>query len=472
MTTTFQNLSDFSNLSNLLPMLTSKNPTTEQILAEFDELTDEELDAKLALAETTFAAWRKTSFEERANLFLKLAELFKTRGTEIGKLATLEMGKPLSQAIAEVEKCATVCEYYAANASTILAPTAIASDASESYVTFDPTGAILAVMPWNFPFWQVMRYAAPALMAGNVGLLKHASNVPQCSEALEDLFLEAGFPVGVFQNLLIGSAKVERVIRHKIVQGVALTGSEYAGSKVASLAGSLIKKTVLELGGSDPFIVLADADIENAAKMAAKARFQNNGQSCIAAKRFIVVDEVFDQFLAAFKQNVEALIVGDPMNLETNVGPMVNDQARSEIEKQVLDSVALGVVVETGGTKLDRTGFYFAPTILSNVKIGMPAYSDELFGPVASVIRVKDIDEAIHVANDTVFGLGSSVWTSDMEIAKKIAAQIRAGSVFINGMVKSDSRLPFGGTGVSGYGRELSDYGIKEFVNVKTVWIK
>ncbi|MCX6714225.1 MAG: NAD-dependent succinate-semialdehyde dehydrogenase [Candidatus Uhrbacteria bacterium] len=452
--------------------LTSTNPTTGNMLKEYPELTDTELDEKLTLAESQFVSWKKTSFEERANLFLTLAGLFKSRGTEIGTLATQEMGKPLAQAIAEVEKCASVCEYYAHHAATILAETSIASDASESYVRFDPTGAVLAVMPWNFPFWQVMRFAAPALMAGNVGLLKHASNVPQCSEALEDLFLEAGFPVGVFQNLLIGSAKVERVIRHNIVQGVALTGSEFAGSKVAALAGSLIKKTVLELGGSDPFIVLEDADIETTAAAAVKARFQNNGQSCIAAKRFIIVDAVYDAFLSAFKTNVEALVIGDPMDLTTAIGPMVNNSSRAEIEKQVADSVALGAVIETGGAYLERPGFYFAPTILSNVKSGMPAYHDELFGPVASVIRVKDAEEAIHVANDTVFGLGSSIWTKNLELAKELAPRIRAGSVFVNGMVKSDVRLPFGGTGISGYGRELSSYGILEFVNIKTVWVK
>lgn len=452
--------------------LTSTNPTTGNMLKEYPELTDTELDEKLTLAESQFVSWKKTSFEERANLFLTLAGLFKSRGTEIGTLATQEMGKPLAQAIAEVEKCASVCEYYAHHAATILAETSIASDASESYVRFDPTGAVLAVMPWNFPFWQVMRFAAPALMAGNVGLLKHASNVPQCSEALEDLFLEAGFPVGVFQNLLIGSAKVERVIRHNIVQGVALTGSEFAGSKVAALAGSLIKKTVLELGGSDPFIVLEDADIETTAAAAVKARFQNNGQSCIAAKRFIIVDAVYDAFLSAFKTNVEALVIGDPMDLTTAIGPMVNNSSRAEIEKQVADSVALGAVIETGGAYLERPGFYFAPTILSNVKSGMPAYHDELFGPVASVIRVKDAKEAIHVANDTVFGLGSSIWTKNLELAKELAPRIRAGSVFVNGMVKSDVRLPFGGTGISGYGRELSSYGILEFVNIKTVWVK
>lgn len=447
------------------------NPVTEEMLWEIPELTDEQLDAKLSIAENMFTMWRGTSFHERSVLFHRLAALFRERAPELGRLATLEMGKPLTQAVAEVEKCATVCEYYADRGEEFLSPEHIESDASESYVRYEPIGVVLAVMPWNFPFWQVMRFAAPALMAGNVGVLKHASNVPQCAQGLEDIFLAAGFPVGAFQNLAIGSAKVERVIRHRSVQGVALTGSETAGSKVAALAGSLIKKTVLELGGSDAFVVLADADIPRTAQMAAKGRLQNNGQSCIAAKRFIVVESVYDEFLKAFTAEVEKYVIGDPMEAATTLGPLVNEGGRADIERQVAESVAKGAKIVTGGKRVGEKGFFYAATILADVVSGMPAYHEELFGPVASVIRVKDSAEAIRVANDTPFGLGGSVWTQDLELGKTLAAQIRAGAVFVNGIVKSDARLPFGGTGISGYGRELSKDGIREFVNVKTVWV-
>jgi succinate-semialdehyde dehydrogenase/glutarate-semialdehyde dehydrogenase len=451
--------------------LRSTNPATEEVFFEVPELTDEQLQTKLTVAETTFLLWRGKTFSERADLFRRLATLFRERAPELGKLATLEMGKTLAQAVAEVEKCATVCEYYAERGEEFLSPEHIESDASESYVRYEPIGVVLAVMPWNFPFWQVMRFAAPALMAGNVGVLKHASNVPQCAQALEDIFLAAGFPVGVFQNLAIGSGKVEQVIRHRSVQGVALTGSETAGSKVAALAGSLIKKTVLELGGSDAFVVLADADIARTAQMAAKGRLQNNGQSCIAAKRFIVVDAVYEEFLQAFTAEVEKYVVGDPMEAATALGPLVNEDGRADIERQVMESVAKGARVVTGGKRVGEKGFFYAATILADVVPGMPAYHEELFGPVASVIRVRDSAEAIRVANDTEFGLGGSIWTKDLETGKALAAQIRAGAVFVNGIVKSDARLPFGGTSVSGYGRELSKDGIREFVNVKTVWV-
>ncbi|MBP9762299.1 NAD-dependent succinate-semialdehyde dehydrogenase [Patescibacteria group bacterium] len=452
--------------------LISKNPTTEEVFGTFPELTDEQLAAKLALAETTFNIWSQTPLEERLVPMKRLSALFRERAPELGKLATLEMGKPITQAIAEVEKCSLACDYYIEQAAKILAPQTVASDASESFVRFDPIGVVLAVMPWNFPFWQVMRFAGPALAAGNVGVLKHASNVPQCAVAFEKLFLEAGFPEGCFQNLAIGSSKVEQVIRHRAIQGVALTGSEQAGSKVAALAGSLIKKTVLELGGSDPFIVLEDADLSLAAEAAAKARLQNNGQSCIAAKRFIVVEAVYDQFLSLFKDKVEASVVGDPLDATTTVGPLASEAGLQEIDAQVSDSVAKGARLVTGGQRLAKTGYFYAPTILADVKPGMRAYEEELFGPVASVIRAKDTDDAIRLANDNRFGLGSSLWTKDLERAKQLAPLIRAGSVFVNGMVKSDPRLPFGGTGVSGYGRELSSWGLYEFMNVKTVWIK
>ena len=452
--------------------LQSKNPATEEVIASFPELTDEELSQKIALAEATFKTWSTAPLEGRLKPLQRLGRLFRERAPELGKLATLEMGKPVTQAIAEVEKCSLACEYYVAEAARILTPQTITSDASESFVRFDPIGVLLAVMPWNFPYWQVMRFAAPALAAGNVGVLKHASNVPQCAAALEKLFIEAGFPEGAFQNLAIGSGKVEQVIRYPAVQGVALTGSEHAGSKVAELAGSLIKKTVLELGGSDPFIVLADADLEYAAQIGAKARLQNNGQSCIAAKRFILVEEIYDRFLEHFKAQFDASVIGDPLDRKTTIGPLVSQAGLDELDQQVANSVAKGAKLITGGSRVGSRGFFYAPTILADVKPGMPAYEEELFGPVAIVIRAKDTEDAIRIANDNRFGLGSSLWTNDTQLAKQLAPRIRAGCVFVNGMVKSDPRLPFGGTGVSGYGRELSAHGLYEFMNLKTVWIK
>lgn len=452
--------------------LLSKNPATEEIFGEFPELTDDELAAKLTLAESTFKTWSQVPLEERLVPMKRLSALFRERAPELGKLASLEMGKPITQAIAEVEKCSLACDYYVEQAASILTPQHIQSDASESFVRFDPIGVLLAVMPWNFPYWQVIRFAAPALAAGNVGVLKHASNVPQCAAAFEKLFVEAGFPVGVFQNLPIGSSKVEQVIRHPAVQGVALTGSEPAGSKVAALAGSLIKKTVLELGGSDPFIVLADADIPYAAEVATKARLQNNGQSCIAAKRFILVEAIYDQFIDVFKQKVEISVVGDPLDPTTTVGPLASEAGLKELDQQVADSVAKGAELITGGSRLGTKGYFYAPTILADVQPGMPAYEQELFGPVAIVIRAKDTEDAIRIANDNRFGLGSSLWTKDTELAKQLTPRIRAGCVFVNGMVKSDPRLPFGGTGVSGFGRELSSWGLYEFMNIKTVWIR
>ena len=451
--------------------LISRNPATGEIVGETAELTVDELDQRLAIAHEAFLSWRETTIADRTIPMRKLAGLFRERAGELGTLASLEMGKPLAQATAEAAKCALVCDYYADNAEAFLRPESAPSDASESYVRFDPIGAVLAVMPWNFPYWQVARFAAPALMAGNVGVLKHASNVPQCAAAFGALFVEAGFPEGVFQNLPIGSAMVERVIRHPAVRGVALTGSEAAGSSVAALAGSLIKKSVLELGGSDPFIVLADADIEAAAKTATLARLLNAGQSCIAAKRFIVVDAAYDAFLAAFTNSMRLAKVGDPFDVATTMGPLSTEGGLRDIERQVKESVEKGARVVIGGNRIGDKGFFYEPTILDGVVPGMPAYGEELFGPVASVIRARDADDAIRIANDTPFGLGSSIWTKDIELAKELARKVTAGSVFINGMVKSDPRLPFGGTGISGYGRELSRYGMQEFVNVKTVWI-
>lgn len=450
----------------------SINPATEEIIAEYHELSSEQVEAKLALANSAFHDWKQTSFSERKEKMLALSELLKEKKREMGEIATREMGKPITQAMAEVEKCATVCEYYAENAQKMLEREVIATEATESFVQFDPIGIVLAIMPWNFPYWQVMRFIAPAAMAGNVGILKHASNVQGCAEALERIFLEAGFSAGIFQNLSIGSSKVEALVRDNRIQAATLTGSEYAGRKVAEVAGDEVKHTVLELGGSDPFVILADADLDLVEKMAPLGRLQNCGQSCIAAKRFIVVEQVADEFLKRFKNAFENYIVGDPMNENTLMGPMVNLDSLQEIDRQVQDSVALGAQLITGGKRLGEKGFFYAPTILSGVKKGMRAYHEEMFGPVASVIVVKNEMEALTVANDTVFGLGSSIWSRDTERAKMLASQINAGNVFINGIVKSDPRLPFGGAGRSGYGRELSHYGIKEFVNIKTVWVK
>ncbi len=450
----------------------SVNPTTEEIIAQYSELDEVQVENKIALAQKAFESWKQTTFEERKTKMLDLAAILKEKKREIAQIATLEMGKPIVAAIAEVEKCALLCDYYAENAENILKEEYIKSDAGESFVRFDPIGIVLAVMPWNFPYWQVFRFIVPAAMAGNVGLLKHASNVQGCAQMMEKMFLEAGFPEGIFQNLSIGSSKVEGLIRDSRIKAVTLTGSEYAGKKVAEAAGSEIKKTVLELGGSDPFLVLEDADLDLVAAQAPNARLQNCGQSCIAAKRFIVHKNIAEEFLARFKTAFENYVVGDPMNEKTQMGPMVNAGAREEIDRQVQESIAKGAELVIGGKIIGEKGFFYAPTILSNVKKGMPAYDEEIFGPVASVIVVESEEEAIRVANDTPFGLGSSIWTRDIEKAKKLASQIDAGSVFINGIVKSVPSLPFGGAKVSGYGRELSHYGIKEFVNIKTVWIK
>lgn len=460
----------------------SKNPATEEIMAEFPELSVEMLEQKLAIAHDTFLQWRETSVAFRAERMRRLAELLYRDARSHGELIAKEMGRPvqsrLFSAVAEAEKCATVCRWYADNAEKILAPETIASDASESFVRFDPLGPILAVMPWNFPLWQVFRFSAPALMAGNVGLLKHASNVPQCARLIEELHERAGFPEGAFQNLFISAQTVERVIRDPRVAAVTLTGSERAGRSVAAIAGDEIKKIVLELGGSDPFIVLADADIELASSVGVQARLQNAGQSCIAAKRFLVVESVLEEFLSALVGKYAALRVGDPLDDTTDVGPLASEAMLADIERQVDASVKKGARVEIGGPDSplrrgpERRGYFYPPTILSRVTNGMPAYSEELFGPVAAVIAVKDEDDAIRIANDTSFGLGASLWTRDTQKAKALARRIEAGAVFVNGMVKSDPRLPFGGIKRSGYGRELSAYGMKEFVNVKTVWIR
>jgi len=445
------------------------NPASGEEVASFEELTDEQLVKKIELAQSAFEAFRRTGFGERANLMKRVGQILVDKAEEYGKLMALEMGKPVAQGEAEAKKCALACDYYAENAELFLAPEMVETDASESFIRHDPLGIILAVMPWNYPFWQVVRAAAPSIMAGNVMLLKHASNVPQCGAALEAAFLEAGFPEGVFTYLAIGASKVGKVLDDKRLRAATLTGSEKAGSLVAQQCGRNIKKTVLELGGSGPFIVLEDADIDLAAEVAVSARFQNCGQSCIAAKRFIVVEAVYEEFLAKFEAKLAEWHFGDPMDEKTKIGPMYSLAGAEEIKRQVDRSVAMGAKVVVGG-KME--GAFYEPTILTDLTLDMPAMNEETFGPVAAVYRVKDEREAIVVSNSIDFGLGASLWTRDLARAKKIAIELDEGSVFINGLVKSDPRLPFGGVKKSGYGRELSRHGIMEFVNVKTVWVK
>lgn len=451
--------------------IVSVNPADGNTLQDFAELSAAEIERALALAEETFRSWRRTAFANRAAKMLRAAEILEEDKRRFGEIMTLEMGKPIAAAVAEVEKCAWVCRYYAEHAETFLAPQEIATDAGRSYVRYDPLGPVLAVMPWNFPFWQVLRFAAPTLMAGNVGLLKHASNVPQSALAIAEVFARAGFPAGCFQTLLVGSAAVERIIDDPRIAAVTLTGSEGAGVAVGRAAGAQIKKAVLELGGSDPFVVLPSADLVKAAATAVRARTINNGQSCIAAKRFIVHEEVYDRFLVLFLAGMAALKVGDPMDPATELGPLATAPIRDELAEQVERSVAMGAKVLLGGKALPGPGYFYAPTVLADPVPGSPAWEDELFGPVATLFRVADLDAAIALANHKVFGLGASAWTNDAAEQSRLAVELEAGSVFLNGMVKSDPRLPFGGIKRSGFGRELSLAGIREFVNVKTVWI-
>jgi succinate-semialdehyde dehydrogenase/glutarate-semialdehyde dehydrogenase len=452
--------------------IASINPSTGETIKTFDALSESAIDEKLWRAAETFRAYRHTTFEERESMMTRAAEILETEKNEFARLMTLEMGKPIKGAVGEAEKCAWVCRYYAENARHHLADSSVESNASTSYVRFQPLGPILAVMPWNFPFWQVFRFAAPALMAGNVGLLKHASNVPQCALAIEDIFRRAGFPEGAFQTLLVGSEAVQRILEDDRVAAATLTGSEPAGRSVASIAGKQIKKTVLELGGSDPFIVMPSADLQEAVPTAVKARTINNGQSCIAAKRFIVAAEIYDEFERQFVVEMKALRVGDPLKESTNIGPLATEQILKDVDEQVKTSVAAGAVVLTGAKRLDRPGNFYEPTVLANIPSNSPASCEEVFGPVAMLFRVKDIDEAIELANATTFGLGSAAWTSDANEQMRFVDELDAGCVFINGMVASDPRLPFGGIKNSGYGRELSEFGIREFVNIKTVWMK
>src|SRR4051812_168928 len=443
-------------------------PYTQEVKAEYELMTDDAINNCLSLAEKAYKQWRKTSFKERSMLMLRVAELLITKRNDLAYTITLEMGKTLKEAKAEVEKCATSCRYYAENAERFLKEEMMPSDASKSYVRYDPIGAILAIMPWNFPFWQVFRFAIPYLMAGNVALLKHARNVRGTAIAIEKLLLEAGFPPGGFQKLIFGTDVIETIINHDIVQGVTLTGSEFAGSEVASVAGKAIKKTVMELGGSDPFIVLDDADMEKAAEIATSSRMQNAGQSCIAAKRFIVVGKAKNDFLHCFEQKIKELKQGDPFISNVTTGPIAKIDLAEQLEHQVQDSIQKGAHLLTGGA---RNKCNFQPSLLTNVRKGMPAFDEEMFGPVASVIEAIDEDNAIGIANESRYGLAASVWTRDIEKAERMAKEINSGAVFINALVKSDPRYPFGGVKKSGYGRELSSFGIKEFMNIKTVYV-
>lgn len=449
----------------------SINPATEKVLATFPSFATSKIETVLLQAKEESDRWRNTSFDQRGALLRKAGAHLRREQERLAGLITAEMGKPIVEAEGEIEKCAWVCDYYAEHAARFLADEPRASNASESYVAFNPLGVVFAIMPWNFPFWQLMRFAAPALMAGNTAILKHASNVPQCALAAEEMFRDAGFPAGVFQTVLVSGPEATRMIEDSRIAAVTLTGSEEAGSIVAATAGKLVKKAVLELGGSDPFIVLEDADLEAAVETGVRARFQNAGQSCIAAKRFVIVDSVFDEFERRYVQAVEKLRVGDPMERTTQIGPLARDDLRDALEKQVHRSVTRGGRLMTGGERLHGRGYFFAPTVVSNVSPEMPLAREEVFGPVAALLRVANAEEAVRIANDCAYGLGSSVWTKDIPRARALARRIEAGMVFINGMVVSDPRLPFGGVKLSGYGRELADYGIREFVNIQTVWI-
>jgi succinate-semialdehyde dehydrogenase/glutarate-semialdehyde dehydrogenase len=448
------------------------NPATGQQVMEIPAWDDAQIEQSLAQTAAITPAWAATPIAQRATLMRRAAQVLRDNVDRFGGLITQEMGKLLKDAKAEVEKCATVCDFYADHGADFLQDEVIASDAGKSYVAYLPIGTVLAVMPWNYPFWQVFRFAAPALVAGNTGLLKHASNVPQCALAIEEVFSRAGFPPGVFRSLMIRASQVSKVIADKRVHAVTLTGSEPAGKQVASVAGESLKKSVLELGGSDAFIVLEDADMDLTVRGAITSRYLNSGQSCIAAKRFIVVDAIAEDFVARFKAGVEALKAGDPTQASTTLGPMARTDLRDELHNQVKDTIAAGAVAVTGCKPIDGPGAFYQASILDRVEPGMRAYSEELFGPVAIVIRARDENDALRIANESEFGLGGSVWTRDSERGERLARQMQSGCTFVNGYVKSDARLPFGGIKRSGYGRELSHHGMHEFVNAKTIWIK
>ena len=451
--------------------IASINPATDEVLRTFDAHTREQVEDAIAGAQDAFVAWRARSFAERAVPMNRLAALLRERSDRYARLMTLEMGKPITEAKAEIEKCALGCEFFAENAERFLSPEIVKTTAQKSYVAYEPLGIVLAVMPWNFPFWQVIRFAAPAFMAGNAAILKHASNVPQCALAIEEAFRDAGFPDGLLRTLLLAGAQVEPVIADERIRAVTLTGSSATGARIAAAAGRALKKAVLELGGSDPFIVLADADVANAAAIGVRARNQNTGQSCIAAKRFLVADPIRGEFEKRFVAGVDALRIGDPLDAKTQIGPLARADLRDNLERQVKESVRMGARLLTGGKRWGDRGAFYTPTVLADVTPDMPVFAEETFGPVAAIIRARDADEAIELANRTEYGLGANLWTRDTATAERLARRIESGQVFINGMVASDPRLPFGGVKHSGFGRELSAFGIREFVNIQTVWI-
>ena len=449
----------------------SLNPATEEVVASFNPLSEGELQNVLNSTAESWTGWKSKSLSERAGFLKKAAEQLRAQSEELAEIMAIEMGKPILMGKEEALKCAAVCDYYADEGESMLAPIPVDGVGSKASVTFEPLGTVLTVMPWNFPFWQVFRIAAPSLMAGNTVVLKHASNVPQCALAIEKIFVDAGFPANVFRTLLIGASQVETVLDHDSVFAVSLTGSAAAGRKVASAAGARLKKSVMELGGSDPLVVLADADIEEAVKVAAKSRCRNTGQTCISAKRFIVMDEVYDEFVSGLTECMSKLVMGDPFDPKTDMGPMSSGHLRAELQEQVDRCVEAGGKILIGGSIPKRTGYYYPPTIITDISSSADVCKEELFGPVALVFRVHSVDEAVAVANDTPFGLGGSVWSKDEKVAANVAARIRTGCVYINSLVRSNMHLPFGGTGISGYGRELGSYGIREFVNVKPVCI-
>jgi succinate-semialdehyde dehydrogenase/glutarate-semialdehyde dehydrogenase len=451
--------------------ISSVNPSNGETIKTYDEMTPAQAAAAVAEAHEAWRAWRKTGFAERASLMRIVAASLRERKDTLARLMAAEMGKPLKQGIAEAEKCALNCDYYADTAEAHLAPEVIKTEASKSYVAFEPLGVVLAIMPWNFPLWQVYRFAAPALMAGNTCVLKHASNVPGCALAIEESFHQAGFPRGVFRTLILASSHVKAVIEHPLVRAATLTGSTPAGKAVASQAGAVVKKTVLELGGSDPYIILEDADLDHAARTCVESRLINSGQSCVNAKRFVVVEEIRSAFTERFVAVMKTKMMGDPLSDGTDVGPQARFDLRDDLHRQVMASVANGAQLLLGGDIPPGAGAFYPPTVLADVNPGMPAYDEELFGPVAAIINAKDEADAIRIANDSIFGLGAAVFTKDVSRGERVARELEAGCTFVNALVASDPRLPFGGIKESGYGRELGSYGIREFVNVKTVYI-
>ena len=454
-------------------MIQSINPADLQVIKTYQSMLPSEVNKILDLTNNTFETWKETTFSLRSKLMLNAAEVLRKRKEEYSKMMTLEMGKPIAQSRAEVEKCAWVCEYYSENAEKFLDDELITTDASKSFVTFQPLGIVLAVMPWNFPFWQVFRFAAPGLMAGNAGILKHASNVSGCALAIEEVFHEAGFPENLFRTILVPSSQMEEVIKNEKIKAVTLTGSVPAGRSVAKTAGSVLKKTVMELGGSDPYVILEDADLEIAVDTCVTARLINAGQSCIAAKRFIVVEKVYDSFEKLFVEKMKSKKMGDPFDESNHIGPQASVPLRDELHQQVEKSIEHGAKLLLGGKIPKIEGAWYPPTVLTNIKKGMPAYDEELFGPVAALIKATDEADAIQIANDSIFGLGAAIFTKDIKRGERIAKEkLQAGCCFVNAFVKSDPRLPFGGIKESGYGRELSSFGIREFVNLKTVYIK